>query len=68
VNKYLRQEDRVSEDLPFGSRGGLAIRYYFPVDADCRVRCSSIAPTTAGSAVLAMPTSGSAPERRRCRS
>jgi hypothetical protein len=38
VNKYLRQEDRVSEDLPFGSRGGLAIRYYFPVDADYVVK------------------------------
>ncbi len=38
VNKYLRQDDRVSEDLPFGSRGGLAIRYYFPVDADYVVK------------------------------
>ena len=25
---------RVSEDLPWGSRGGLAIRYYFPVDGE----------------------------------
>jgi hypothetical protein len=32
VNKYLKQDDRVSDDLPFGSRGGTAIRYYFPVD------------------------------------
>ena len=28
------QEDRVSEDLPFGSRGGLAIRHYFPLDGE----------------------------------
>ena len=38
VNKYLKQEDRVSDDLPFGSRGGLAVRYYFPVDADYSVK------------------------------
>ena len=25
---------RVNDDLPFGSRGGLAIRYYFPVDGE----------------------------------
>ncbi len=25
---------RVSDDLPFGSRGGLAFRYYFPVDGE----------------------------------
>jgi mono/diheme cytochrome c family protein len=34
VNKYLKQDDRLSEDLPFDSRGGLAVRYYFPVDGD----------------------------------
>ena len=38
VNKYLRQDDRVSDDLPFGSRGGLAVRYYFPVDGDYIVK------------------------------
>ena len=25
---------RFSDDLPWGSRGGLAIRYYFPVDGE----------------------------------
>jgi len=25
---------RVSDDLPFGSRGGLAVRYYFPADGE----------------------------------
>ena len=28
------QGKRVSDDLPFGSRGGLAIRYYFPADGE----------------------------------
>jgi mono/diheme cytochrome c family protein len=30
----LDQRDRVSGDLPLGSRGGIAVRYYFPVDAE----------------------------------
>jgi mono/diheme cytochrome c family protein len=38
VDKYLKQDDRVSDDLPFGSRGGTAIRYYFPVDGDYVVK------------------------------
>ncbi len=28
------QSTRVSDDLPFGSRGGLAVRYYFPADGE----------------------------------
>jgi cytochrome c551/c552 len=28
------QGERVNDDLPFGSRGGLAFRYYFPVDGE----------------------------------
>ena len=28
----LLQDDRMGEDLPFGSRGGIGIRHYFPVD------------------------------------
>jgi len=38
VNKYLRQDDRVDNNLPFGSRAGLAVQYYFPVDADYVVK------------------------------
>jgi hypothetical protein len=30
----LNQNDRMSEDLPFGSRGGLAVKHYFPVAGD----------------------------------
>ncbi len=28
------QEGRMSEDLPFGSRGGLAVRHHFPLDGE----------------------------------
>ena len=34
----LMQNDRMSEDLPFGSRGGLAVRHRFPLDGDYTVR------------------------------
>jgi mono/diheme cytochrome c family protein len=30
----LTQDDRMSEDLPFGSRGGIAIRHNFPCDGE----------------------------------
>ena len=30
----LLQNDRMNEDLPFGSRGGMAIRHNFPLDAE----------------------------------
>ena len=36
--KYLVQDDRMSEQLPFGSRGGIAIRHYFPLDAEYVVK------------------------------
>jgi len=32
------QEDRASEDLPFGSRGGVSIPYHFPLDGDYRIK------------------------------
>ena len=34
LSPALLQHDRASEDLPFGSRGGLAIHHYFPVDGE----------------------------------
>lgn len=41
----LIQEDRAGDDLPQGSRGGLAVRHYFPVDGEytfkVRVQASS---------------------------
>jgi hypothetical protein len=32
------QDDRMSEDLPFGTRGGLAIRHQFPTDGEYVIR------------------------------
>jgi hypothetical protein len=32
------QDDRASEDLPFGSRGGLSIPYQFPLDGDYSIK------------------------------
>ncbi|MBM3772009.1 MAG: DUF1587 domain-containing protein [Acidimicrobiia bacterium] len=34
VSKYSRQDDRMSDDLPFGSRAGVAIKHYFPADGE----------------------------------
>ena len=31
---YLRQVDRLSEEFPLGSKGGVAARHYFPVDGE----------------------------------
>lgn len=32
ADKLSLQDNRASEDLPFGSRGGVAVHHYFPVD------------------------------------
>ena len=34
TSPLLLQEGRMSEDLPFGSRGGLAVRHHFPLDGE----------------------------------
>ncbi|MSO21367.1 MAG: DUF1592 domain-containing protein [Acidobacteria bacterium] len=34
----LIQDDRMSEQLPFGSRGGVAIRHHFPVDGEYGIK------------------------------
>ena len=34
TSPLLLQEGRMSEDLPFGSRGGLAARHHFPLDGE----------------------------------
>ncbi|MCY4662033.1 MAG: DUF1592 domain-containing protein [Acidobacteria bacterium] len=36
--RLLYQDDRAGDELPFGSRGGLAVRHYFPLDGDYEVR------------------------------
>jgi hypothetical protein len=38
VPKYLVQDDRMNEQLPFGSRGGIAIRHDFPLDGEYVVK------------------------------
>ncbi|MBI2187190.1 MAG: DUF1592 domain-containing protein [Acidobacteria bacterium] len=38
VPALLLQEDRQSEELPLGSRGGAAVRHYFPVDGDYLIK------------------------------
>ena len=40
TSPLLLQEGRMSEDLPFGSRGGMAVRHYFPLDGDYVFRIS----------------------------
>ena len=34
VPKLLEQDVRAGEELPFGSRGGIAVRHHFPLDGD----------------------------------
>ncbi len=34
VPKYFVQDDRMDEALPFGSRGGIAVRHHFPLDGE----------------------------------
>ena len=38
VSSQLYQDHRMSDDLPFGSRGGLAVRHAFPLDGEYAVR------------------------------
>ena len=38
VPSALGQDERMSEDLPFGSRGGIAIHHYFPVDGEYAIK------------------------------
>ena len=38
VPLHVLQNNRQSEDLPFGSRGGIAVRYNFPVDGEYLIK------------------------------
>ena len=53
VSRLLTQDDRISEELPFGSRGGIVIRPYFPLDAEyiLRVRLQGNPARSAGEQV-----------------
>jgi hypothetical protein len=35
---HIIQDDRMTEDLPFGSRGGTSVRYHFPVNGEYLIR------------------------------
>jgi mono/diheme cytochrome c family protein len=35
---HIVQDDRQDEDLPFGSRGGIAVRHVFPVDGEYLIK------------------------------
>ncbi|MDX1983982.1 MAG: DUF1592 domain-containing protein [Bryobacteraceae bacterium] len=38
IPRSIKQDARISEDLPFGSRGGAVVRHYFPLDAEYTLR------------------------------
>ena len=38
VSQFLIQDERQSEDMPFGSRGGIAIQHSFPLDGEYVIR------------------------------
>ena len=38
VSNKLYQDEQLSEDLPFGSRGGISVRHVFPLDGDYIVK------------------------------
>ncbi len=38
VSRGMRQDERMGEDLPYGTRGGLAVRHYFPLDGEYEVQ------------------------------
>jgi hypothetical protein len=44
VSPYLIQSDRSGDDLPFGSRGGIAVRHHFPLDGEYVFQVSTEGP------------------------
>ena len=38
VDRKVRQNDRISDELPFGSRGGVVFQRYLPLDAEYAIR------------------------------
>lgn len=34
VSSYLMQDDRMGEDMPFGSMGGMSVNHHFPMDGE----------------------------------
>jgi mono/diheme cytochrome c family protein len=71
VSRLLTQDDRIGEELPFGSRGGLAFRHQFPFDAEyvMRIRLQGSTARSNGEQIdvrldgerIALLTTGSSP-------
>ena len=38
ASRSFRQDDRMGEELPFGTRGGITLRHTFPLDAEYGIR------------------------------
>lgn len=38
LSNSTHQEDRLGEDLPFGSRGGLAVKHFFPANGEYEIQ------------------------------
>ena len=38
IPQFLFQDDRLSEDLPFGARGGIVIEHQFPFDGEYQIK------------------------------
>ena len=38
VSEFAYQDDRMNEDMPFGTHGGLAIRHIFPLDGEYELK------------------------------
>jgi mono/diheme cytochrome c family protein len=63
--RFLIQNDRMGEDLSLGSRGGMAVRHHFPLDAEYTIRirlqkngyCTRSAPNTPVSSTSASTAS-----------
>jgi mono/diheme cytochrome c family protein len=34
LSEFFKQDDRVAEELPFGSQGGMAVHHYFPLSGE----------------------------------
>jgi len=62
LNAMKNAKDRVSDDLPFDSAGGMSVHYYFPLDAEYIIR---IKMTGTNGAVheFRMPIQADLPER-----
>ncbi|HEX5084563.1 MAG TPA: DUF1592 domain-containing protein, partial [Blastocatellia bacterium] len=46
--RRLARSERVSDDLPFYSRGGLSVQYYFPLDGEYLIRVKTPANVNVG--------------------